>query len=242
MAHINLNVVTCLCEEYHSQDRQLGIAITAKKGCTEVTKDILVFTPINPLRPFSEKLGCLHRHNVLGQNDTTLFDYVEQECLLPSNMQKEGLYRGQNVVRNFNEVYVRNKDKYKFICKWDDDIVMPAGTIQRCLQIFRDEKCIGVGLFQENYGAPNILKINPVKEGWTGAFSRFYIYRMEAWGVVPVILGSSSGDPDNKYQRSINGTKHILDCVNIHLDHRACGNNPALYKVLLDLAEYMVIK
>ena len=97
-------------------------------------------------------------------------------------------------------------------------------------------------MFQEGYGAPNILKIAPVKDGWYGAFSRFYIYRMSAWGVVPVTLGGGRGDPDNDYQKKLKGKKVILDVPSVHLDHRACkGNNP-LYKVLLDLAEYMVMK
>ena len=204
-------------------------------------KKILVFTPVNPLRPFAEKLNKLHRINVLGQNDTTLFDYIEKECLLPSNMQKEGLYRGQNIIRNFNESYIRFRNEYEFICKWDDDIILPAAILQRCLHIFRDTKNVGVGLFQEAYGAPNILKIAPVKDGWYGAFSRFYIYRMEAWSNIPVVLGSSSGDPDNPFQRGIKGIKHILDCHNVHLDHRACGNNIGLYKIILDLAEYMLM-
>ena len=169
--------------------------------------------------------------------------YVEKECLLPSNMQKEGLYRGQNVIRGFNEAYRRHKNKYKYICKWDDDIVLPAGILQRCLQIFAGNKeCVGVGLFQEAYGAPNILKINPVKDGWTGAFSRFYIYKMDSWGTVPVVVGGSSGDPDNAFQQKLEGKKVILEVPSIHLDHRACKGNKDLYKVILDLAEYMLME
>ena len=177
---------------------------------------------------------------MLEQNDGSLFDYMEKECLLPSNMQKEGLYRGQNVIRNFNSVFAKFKDKYKYICKWDDDIVMPAGILQRCLQIFRDERCVGVGLFQEAYGAPNILKINPVKDGWTGAFSRFYIYKMDSWKTIPVVIGGSSGDPDNAFQQKLEGKKVILDVPSIHLDHRACKGNNDLYKIVLDMAQFFL--
>ena len=214
-----------------------------------IDKEIIVFTPVNPLRPFAERLKRLHHYNVM-QNDTKLYDYEEVECVLPSSLQKEGLYRGQNVIVEFNECYVRNQSKYNYICKWDDDFVLPSDILQRCLKIFRDEGCIGVGMFQESYGSANILKVNAVSEGWTGAFSRFYIYRMKDWNIVPVILGSSSGDPDNAFQKTLDGAKYILNVPSIHLDHRCCKRPDMtsggytthdIYKVFLDMAEFLVM-
>jgi len=41
-------------------------------------KPILVFTPVNPLRNHVDRLRTIHHHNVQGQNDKALFDYIER--------------------------------------------------------------------------------------------------------------------------------------------------------------------
>lgn len=214
-------------------------------------KPILIFTPHNPLRPFAERLIKLHRKNV-EMNDSDLYDYIERECVLPTAMQKEGLYRGQNVIVNFNEVYHKNKGEYEFICKWDDDIILPPNILEHCYYLFRipctqnnwrPQSTIGVGLFEEDYGAPNILMVNQ-RDSFYGAFSRFYIYRMEIWREIPVNIGSPRGDPDNAFQINLQGKKCILNTWSIHLDHRAINPHPtygyAWYKTQLEIAEVIV--
>lgn len=217
---------------------------------------LAVYTPVNPIRPFAWKLRDIHHFNVYDMNDRSLFDYEEEEVLLQHNLQKEGLWRGQNVVHHFNQFYERVRGKYEFICKWDDDMVLPKNIIRDCLRIFRKEpEVIGVGLFQEDYGAPIILMNEPRKEGWYGAFSRFYIYRMSVWGTVPVecpwlygetpetVRGEHSGDPDNSFQIAIKGEKRILEIPSIHLDHRVFSGDRGYgdYRVLLDLAYFNLV-
>jgi hypothetical protein len=208
-----------------------------------MTKPVLVFTPVNPLRPSVERLLDIHRYNVLDQNDNSLFHYVERECLLPSQMQSQGLYRGQNVVGEFNKVYSEHKHlNYRYICKWDDDVLLPPDIIYKTMNTIADNHLIGTGLFQEDYGAPNIVMVHPRETSFYGAFMRFYMYRMAKWGEVPVNLGSSSGDPDNAYQIRLKGKKEPLKTWSVHLDHRACKGNDDLYRLLLDWVSFNLFK
>jgi len=219
----------------------------------------MIYTPVNPTRPFVGRLRRLHRFNV-EQNDQKLFDYMEEEVVLHPNLQKEGLWRGQNVIQHFNDFYDQVKHDYEFIGKWDDDIVLMPGIIGRVLKLFEDESLIGVGLFQEDYGAPNILMTDPLHpnsddkpSGWYGAFSRFYVYRMKVWGRIPVeapwlhgpqpetVRGEHSGDPDNEFQIRLKGKKHILNEAYIHIDHRALGEKAhETYGLWVDLAYFLL--
>lgn len=211
-------------------------------GGIQIKKEILVFTPVNPLRPHVDRLRKIHRYNVLSQNDQSLFTYIEEECVLPSALQKQGIYRGQNVIREFNNVYQANKHDYDYICKWDDDIILPSNILEFTRDKIVSGHAVGCGLFQEDYGAPTILMVNKRKEGFYGAFSRFYMYRMDKWGKVPCEMGGPRGDPDNAYQVRIQGKKLILECWSLHLDHRAIPLNKdqpyqdrySLYRVMLD--------
>ena len=205
-------------------------------------KLVCVYTPMNPMRPHYGRLKKLHERNV-AQNDRELFDYYSEEVMLPLREQKSPILRGRNVIRAFNDFYERVKDDYQFICKWDDDMIMPPDIIKTCYKILKHSeykmkeiKIIGCGLFQEDYGAPNIL-MHPT-DGWYGAFSRFYMYRMDVWGVIPIDF--RSGDPDNDYQRTLKGNKHILDVPSIHLDHRAFPGRKDEYRVVMDVASFFI--
>ena len=204
-------------------------------------KLVAVYTPMNPMRPHYGRLKKLHERNV-AQNDSSLFNYFSEEVMLPLREQKNPVLRGRNVIRHFNLFYERVKADYAYICKWDDDMVMPPDIIKECYKILKhseytmDETFIGVGLYQEDYGAPNIL-MKP-EDGWYGAFSRFYMYRMDVWGCIPVDF--RSGDPDNDYQRTLKGNKRILDIPTIHLDHRAFPENKEMYRVVVDVASFFV--
>ena len=215
-------------------------------------KDILIFTPVNPTRPFYEQLGELHKLNVQDsikfceiQYEDYGVEYIEKECLLPHSMQSRGIYRGQNIIRNFNMVYKSQGENYRFICKWDDDVLLPPTLLYRAVKVIEESQAVGAGLLQENYGAPNILMVNPKRDGFNGAFQRFYIYKTKVWKEVPVVMGSASGDPDQPFQKTIKGKKIVLDTPSIHLDHRACfygkKTNRDLYKVLLDLAYFQYL-
>jgi len=190
------------------------------------------------LRPHVDKLRKLHRFCV-SQNDPRQFDYIERECVLPSIEQKEGFNRGRNIIQEFNLVYTKHKNNYRYICKWDDDIILPPNILNKTRQTIIENNAIGAGLFCVDYGRPTILMTNKYKDGFHGAFQRFYIYRMENWGKVPLL---QRGDPDQPFQRTLKGRKTILTSRVIHLDHRACPptNNHALYSVILDLASWMV--
>lgn len=212
-------------------------------------KDLLIFTPVNPTRPFYEQLGELHRLNV---EDSIFYckskfkdygvNYVEKECLLPASMQNRGLYRGQNVIKNFNKIFKSQGAEYRYICKWDDDLLLPPTVLWNTLNLIEKEQAVGAGILQENYGAPNILMVNPRKNGFIGSFQRFYIYKTKVWKAIPVVMGQASGDPDQPFQRTIKGKKIVVNCPNVHIDHRACflgkKTNEALYKVMLDLAYF----
>ena len=198
----------------------------------------LVFTPVNPTRPFYERLRTLHQRNV-AQNAAKLYRYIEREVVSVGKLQNSGVFRGQNVCREFNEVYEKYGKDHKFICKWDDDIILPPNILNACRVVFDDDpEVVGVGLFQEEYGAPNILMTEPVKDGWYGAFSRFYCYRINKWGRIPI--RDQSGDPDNAFQKEIKGKKHVIDVPNIHLDHRCFTDRQ--YKVLLDTATFFTLR
>ena len=203
---------------------------------TKYKPRILVFTPVNPTRPFYERLQKLHDKNVAQNN--VHYKYVKRQCLLPHREQQSAQLRGVNVCRVFNEVYKKYKN-YEFICKWDDDIILPQNILRACLTIFdQDPKIVGVGLFQEEYGAPNILMTDQLKDGWYGAFSRFYMYRNREWGIIPIDV--KRGDPDNAFQiSSVGGKKEVLDVPSIHLHHRVFTDKQ--YKVLLDIATFMLL-
>jgi len=207
-------------------------------------KLLAVYTPINPTRPWVGRLRKLHERNV-QQNDSSLFDYFSEEVLLPPRLQKEGLFRGQNVIKHFNQFYMRVKNDYEFICKWDDDIILKRDILAFAVSFFdRDPDLIGVGLFQEDYGKPFVLLEDPLElkgdkpRGWYGAFSRFYMYRMDVWDVIEI--KDKSGDPDNNFQLHLKGNKHILDVPSIHLDHRALAGNNEAYRVLIDFAAFFM--
>ena len=201
-----------------------------------MTKNFLVFTPVNPTRPHHERLNILHRYNV-HQNHGAAFDYVEKQVRLPATQQAIPVLRGRHVIEVFNEVYKKNKGKYRYICKWDDDVILPRNILNMCRKTFDDDpETKGVGLFQETYGAPNILMANPMSEGWYGAFSRFYCYDMKVWGEIPL---EYHGDPDNAFQVGLNVKKQVLDVPSIHLDHRCMTEKQ--YKVALDIASFIVM-
>lgn len=218
---------------------------------------IALYTPINPRRPHVGLLKQIHLAN-LAQQGCDMY-YEDEEVCLHHNLQKEGLWRGQNVVHHFNQFYLRVKDDYEFIAKWDDDIILPRHTLEKCLRYFEDPQIVGCGLFQADYGMPTISMTDPLAigdeghpRGWYGAFSRFYIYRMSAWGEIPVecpwlygpmpetVRGEHSGDPDNAFQITITGRKHILNVPAIHLDHRALRGNDDAYRVFLDFGRFLV--
>ncbi len=206
-------------------------------------KKLIVFTPVNPIRPFAEYLGFLHNANVYENimNCPMSYDinYVEESVFLPDIRQKQGLYRGQNVVRAFNEVYDKYKEQYEYICKWDDDILLPKDILLKAIDILdTNPEALGCGLFSTQYGAPNILMANQESEGFTNSFQRFYVYRMNVWNHIEIVA-SGSGDPDQAYQWSLEGKKIRLDIPHVHLDHRACQGNDDLYRVLLDMAYWM---
>ena len=214
--------------------------------------DLLIFTPINPTRPFVEELTELHRLNVQDsikycekQFKDYGVDYVEKECLLLPSMQNRGQCRGQNVIKNFNRVYEEKGADYRYLCKWDDDILLPPRMLYRAIELMERERAVGVGLLQENYGAPTILMVNQRKDGFIGSFQRFYIYKVKVWGSVPCTLGGITGDPDQPYQQSIQGKKIVLNTPCIHIDHRSCFHGKVmkrdLYKVLLDLSYFNYI-
>lgn len=197
-------------------------------------RPFLIFTPVNPTRPFYERLRQLHRANV-AQNIPKFYNYIEKEVVLPAHQQKSPQLRGVNVCRNFNMIYRKYAKDCQYICKWDDDILLPPGIINACRQVFEDDKdIVGVGLFQEEYGAPQILMTDTVKDGWYGAFSRFYCYRVNSWGLIPI--DEKRGDPDNAFQKNIVGKKFVLDVPNVHLDHRYCTEKQ--YKVFLDITNF----
>ena len=197
---------------------------------------VLVFTPVNPTRPFYERLQKLHDLNV-SQNDPRLFKYVKKVCCLPAAQQASAQLRGVNVCREYNNVYNRYKKDFDYICKWDDDIILPPNILNACINLLEDDiELGGVGLFQEEYGAPNILMTDALKDGWYGAFSRFYMYDMNLWGEIPI--DEKRGDPDNAFQIKIEAKKEVLDVRSIHLDHRAFTDKQ--YKVFLDLASFIV--
>ena len=213
-------------------------------------KLVAVYSPMNPARPSYGRLKRLHEANV-EQNDPSLFDYFSEEVLLHPNYHKHGLWRGQNVVHHFNQFYERVKHDYLYICKWDDDIILPPSIIDKCIWKLENSGYLGIGLFQEDYGKPNVLLENSLETGWYGAFSRFYMYRMDAWSKIPVetpwltgespnIEGHHSGDPDNSFQISLKGNKHILDVPSIHLDHRAFPNRNNEYRVMMDVAGFFI--
>ena len=194
---------------------------------------ILVFTPVNPTRPFYERLNRVHDRNV-AQNSCR-YKYVKRQCLLSYKEQQSAQLRGVNVCRVFNEIYNKYRD-YEFLCKWDDDIVLPPNTLNACLQIFDDDpEVIGVGLFQEEYGAPNILMCDQLADGFYGAFSRFYMYRTRVWGNITIDV--LRGDPDNAFQIALPGKKVILELPSLHLHHRVFSDKQ--YKVFIDLADYI---
>lgn len=204
-------------------------------------RKLLIFTPINPLRPYSEYLNQLHTVNVNENisNCPTKYSvkYVTEQCVLAHEKQQHGLYRGQNVVRVLNEIYEKYKDKFEYICKWDDDILLPVNTIKDTLNILENGDAIGAGLFSTQYGAPRILMVDPETIGWTNNFQRFYIYRMNVWGHIET--PEPRGDPDQVYQIGLEGKKIQLHIPHVHLDHRACDGNDDLYRVLLDMATWM---
>jgi len=199
-----------------------------------ITKPFFVFTPVNPTRPYYERLNILHKRNV-DQNFRNLYHYYQKEVVLPPSQQCKPQLRGVNVCREFNEAIRKHAKGCQYICKWDDDIILPPNVLNSVRQIFDDDPdVIGVGLFQEDYGAPNILMANQLSDGFYGAFSRFYCYRAGCWKQIPI--NEKRGDPDNAYQIGLNGKKHILELPSIHLNHRVFTDNQ--YKVLLDMANF----
>lgn len=217
-------------------------------------KDLLIFSLTNPLRPFTEQLDELHRQNVKDNiyvASKYKINYIERECYLRPSMQKWIVKAGQNVVKTMNEIYIENLGKYKYFCRWDDDMLLPTFAINVALMTIQRERAIGAGLFFEN--VPQlVLMTNPKSEGWMGNFQRFYIYRCDVWAEIPVIVGSEIGDPDDPYQRSLKGKKIQLNFPSVHLDHRGFSGYPELdgktepddwralgnYKVILDLATF----
>lgn len=198
------------------------------------SKAFFVFTPINPTRPFYERLNILHKRNV-DQNFRSSYNYYEKEVVLPPSQQCKPQLRGVNVCREFNEAVRKHAKTAKYICKWDDDIILPPNILNSCRSILEDDPdIIGCGLFQEDYGAPNILMTNKLEDGFYGAFSRFYVYRADVWGQIPI--NEMRGDPDNAFQIGLQGKKHILNISSIHLNHRCFTDQQ--YKVLLDMATF----
>lgn len=163
--------------------------------------------------------------------------YVTEQCVLAHDKQKEGIYRGQNVIRVFNEVYEKFKDKFEYICKWDDDILLPVNALSDTLNILESEDAVGAGLFSTQYGAPQILMANQETLGWTNNFQRFYIYRMSSWGNID--NKDARGDPDQAFQARLIGKKIQLHMPHVHLDHRCTNGNDDLYRVFLDMAYWM---
>lgn len=200
----------------------------------------MIFTPINPLRPYAEYLNQLHTANVnenIGQCLVSWnIKYVTEQCVLRGQRQESGVQRGQNVVRTLNEVYDKYKDKFEYICMWHDDILLPVNTIKDTLEVLDRTGAVGAGLWSSQYGAPNILMIDQESQGFTNSFQRFYVYRMSNWGN---ILIGEHGDPDQYFQKDIEGQKIELHIPHVHLDHRATRDNDDLYRVLLDMANWM---
>lgn len=207
-------------------------------------KHLFIYTPHNPTRPSAEKLLALHNLN-LAQNNRELFDYEAEEVVLPLTMQNIAYERGRNVVRAWQRTISSHMD-YKYIGKWDDDVILPPNTIQQCLIMLDNDQCDGVGIFEEDYGAPNILAVNQCSQGWDGAFSRFYIYKTRLWRQFVtnpewVPERGKRCDGDNPYQREVlaSARKHVLNIPSIHLDHR-CLAEPREYKVLIELAMFLL--
>ena len=208
------------------------------------TGKILVYTPMNPTRPYAEYLEILHTQNV-EENLVNLpirwkSKYVSEQVVYVDSRQESGVCRGKHVIESFNQVYEKYKDRYEYICKWDDDLLLPERGLMEVLRLLeKDTEAIGAGLFSTQYGAPNILMANQETEGFTGAFQRFYVYRMSVWGHIQV--EGRSGDPDQNYQWQLTGKKIQVEMPHIHLDHR-CMPNDNLYRVLLDVAYWVYFK
>lgn len=209
-------------------------------------KPLLVFTPTNPLRPHHHKLIKLHRMNI-NQNNPGIFDYIEKECVLPTKQQKSGLKRCRNWVNQMNQVFKKEGKKYRYFCKWDDDMLMPPNILHTCIKRLEEdsaespegENALGIGCFHPDYGKSAMLMTHP-EEAFYGAFHRFFIYHSDVWGIVPTL----EQDPQQVFQTKIEGKKLILNDFHLHLDHRAIPESKEyiFYRLMLDFISFIWMK